>query len=289
MTSKPKYTKDSVTSQDGTIVGYRQLGSGPGLLLMHGGALASQHFMKLGEALQDKFTVYIPDRRGRGLSGPFGDNYGMQREMEDVKAITNQTGAHYIFGLSSGGLIALQAALKIPAIHKAALYEPPLDIDNSVMKLLSFIPDFDRELDEDKLSEATVTMLREFGIYFGVPSWLANLPRTLLVDAFKLYYGIDSKVTGADDVSYSDLVPTFHYDYELVREMQGTLDTFRDVRAEVLLIGGSNSPQFLKDILDVLEKVLANVKRVELKGINHSGPLVSGDPGRVAAELKKFF
>jgi pimeloyl-ACP methyl ester carboxylesterase len=70
------YTTGSVTSKDGTIIGYRQLGSGPGIILVHGAVSSSQLFMKLGAALSDAFTVYIPDRRSRGLSGLFGDNYG---------------------------------------------------------------------------------------------------------------------------------------------------------------------------------------------------------------------
>ena len=36
------------------------------VILLHGGVNASQHMMKLGHALADAFTVYLPDRRGRG-------------------------------------------------------------------------------------------------------------------------------------------------------------------------------------------------------------------------------
>lgn len=284
-----KYTKGYVTSYDGTKIGYRQFGSGPGIILMHGGANASQHFMRLGDFLCDSFTVYIPDRRGRGLSGPFGENYSMEREIEDLDAITKKTGANYIFGLSSGALIALQAALKLPAIKKAALYEPPLDIDGSIMDLLSFVPQFDKEIAEGKLSDATVTMIKDFGIYFGVPSWIAGLPRSVLVGIFKMYYAIDPRITKGDDVSFTVLVPDFHYDYELVRQMQGTLETFKDVDAKVLLIGGSESPQFLKNTFDALEETLPWVERVELHGLSHKGPLVTGNPERVAHELKEFF
>jgi pimeloyl-ACP methyl ester carboxylesterase len=58
------YTKSSVTSKDGTIIGYRQMGSGPGIILLYGGMNASQHFMTLGSALSDAFRVYIPDLVG---------------------------------------------------------------------------------------------------------------------------------------------------------------------------------------------------------------------------------
>src|SRR6476660_7088322 len=94
------YSVHRVMSADSTIIGYRQLGSGPGLILVHGGMMGSQNFMKLGHALADTFTVYIPDRRGRGLSGSHG-NYSLKREAEDMCAVVGKTGATNIFGLSS--------------------------------------------------------------------------------------------------------------------------------------------------------------------------------------------
>jgi len=288
MNNVQKYTKGFVTSKDGTKIGYRQMGSGPGIILMHGGANASQHFMTLGIALSDVFTVYIPDRRGRGLSGSFGENYSMQKEVEDLDAIIKKTGAHNAFGLSSGALILLEAALQLPSLHKAALYEPPLDVDNSIMDILSFMPRFDREIAEGKLADATVTQLKDFGKYF-VPSWITGLPRFLLVLFFKLYYRNEEKNIKDDDVSFTILIPSFHYDYELVFEMKGTLENFKAVSGEVLLIGGSKSPYFLKHTLDELNKVLPNVNRVELEGLGHGGSLDSGKPERVAKELKKFF
>ncbi len=90
--TKQKYTTDSVTSKDGTTIGYRQMGNGQGVILLHGGINASQHLMKLGTLLSDAFTVYIPDRRGRGLSGPIGEDYGIEREDEDLDALLKKQG-----------------------------------------------------------------------------------------------------------------------------------------------------------------------------------------------------
>lgn len=77
MTRAPLFeaVKGRVRSADGTTIGYRCGGSGPGLILVHGGMLASQHFTKLAAALSSDYTVHVPDRRGRGLSGPHGDDY----------------------------------------------------------------------------------------------------------------------------------------------------------------------------------------------------------------------
>jgi pimeloyl-ACP methyl ester carboxylesterase len=286
------YATSSVTSKDGTVIGYRQLGNGPGIILLHGGANASQNYMKLGAALSDAFTVYIPDRRGRGLSGPFGDNYCMQREVEDLDAILKKTDAHNLFGLSTGALIALQAALSLPSIRKAALYEPPLDIDDVIMSLLSFMPRFDEEIAEGKVAEATVTLLKDFGGFFlpaSVQSVLVILPRFLLVRIFRWLFKNDAKNIKGADVPLQVLILTFHFDYQLVAEMKGTLENFKAVPAEVLLLGGSKSPSFLKQTTEALSRVLPNVQHIELQGLSHGAALDGGKPERVAQELRRFF
>jgi pimeloyl-ACP methyl ester carboxylesterase len=84
------YTKSFVASADGTRIGYRQLGSGPGVVLLHGGVNASQHLMRLGSALAEMFTIGIPGRRGRGVSGPIGSDYSLRAEDEDLAALLEQ-------------------------------------------------------------------------------------------------------------------------------------------------------------------------------------------------------
>jgi pimeloyl-ACP methyl ester carboxylesterase len=63
----PIYQRGFATSSDGTIIGYRQLGHGPALILVHGGMKSSQDFMQIAAALSDAFTVYLPDRRNARL------------------------------------------------------------------------------------------------------------------------------------------------------------------------------------------------------------------------------
>jgi len=287
------YTTDSVVSKDGTTVGYRRMGHGPGVMLLHGGANASQSYSKLGAALSDAFTVYIPDRRGRGLSGPFGTNYGMRKEVEDVGALLTKTGAHNVFGLSTGALIALQAALELPSIHKAVINEPPLDVDNSITTMMqSFMPRFDREIADGKVAEAMVTLLKDFGGIF-LPGYLQPVvvitPRIMLVRLFSWVLRRDAEHITGDDVPLRELIKTFHFDYQLVVEMQGTLESFNAVPADVLLLGASNSPAFLKHTLDALEKVIPHVHRVEMQGLPHAAALDGGKPERVAHELRRFF
>jgi pimeloyl-ACP methyl ester carboxylesterase len=119
-------TTGAVVSADGTRIGYRRLGRGPSVILLHGGVNASQHMMKLGRALADAYTVYLPDRRGRGMSGAFGPAYGIQREDEDLAAMVQHTEAECVFGPANGGLFALHGAIGLGQVRKVAAYEPLL-------------------------------------------------------------------------------------------------------------------------------------------------------------------
>ena len=295
MSEKQKYTKGFVTSKDGTTVGYRQMGSGPGIILLHGGGKASQTLMQLGTTLSDEFTVYIPDRRGRGLSGPFGSNYGLQREVEDMDALLKKTGAHYVFGTATGGIIALQSALYLPAIYKAVLYEPPFIVNETELDNFNDIGErYDQYLAEGKLSSAMVTSgelaTKVSGDELQPPyQWVKYMPNIVLRLIFKTILEIDARTIKGDDIKLKDLLPTFHNDVVLVNETKGTIENFKDVSAEVLLLNGSKTFLFLKHSLNALNEVLPHVKRVEIQGIDHAASEdKTGKPEIVAQEIKRF-
>ena len=286
MGNDQKYTKGFVISKDGTTVGYRQMGSGPGLILLHGGISSSQYFMKLGAALSDEFTVYIPDRRGRGLSGPFGDNYSTQREVEDLGAILKKTDAHYIFGASSGGLIALQTSITSQDILKIATYEPLVYADKFEMdKFNASVKHFDNELSEGKDVTAMVDITKADGHPSGV---FYKLPDFIMKIIFKLVLTQDTMRVKGDDVSIEDLMPTLKFDVQLVNETEGKLEKFKNVQAEVLLIGGSKSSLLIKHSLETLEKLLPHCKHIELQGLDHDSAQNYGKPEIIAQEIKQF-
>src|SRR5437879_4439607 len=124
--------------------GYRRFGRGPGLILLHGSMSSGAHHVELARLLEDTFTVYIPDRRGRGLSGPYRSRDELQQELEDVAALLDATGATNLWGLSSGACLALHAARTTPAILKLGIFEPPLLPDRSAAS--AFLRTFDDEM-----------------------------------------------------------------------------------------------------------------------------------------------
>ncbi|HML04536.1 MAG TPA: alpha/beta hydrolase [Methanobacterium sp.] len=291
MSKEQEYTKGFVTSHDGTTVGYRQMGSGPGLILLHGGISSSQYFMKLGTALSDEFTVYIPDRRGRGLSGPFGDNYGLQREVEDMDALLKETGAHYVFGASTGGLIALQSSITLPDIHKIVSYETVVYVNKDEMdRFNDIVRRFDEELSKGKFTTAMVTSL---DVYNKIDpeeksSWLFHLPSLIWKPIFALILEEDERRIKGDDVTLKALMPTLKLDVQLVNETEGKLDNFKNVSAEVLLLGGGKSSIFLKNSLKTLDKLLPQGTCKVVEGLDHDSAQNYGKPEVIAQEIKSF-
>ncbi|MFC0863865.1 alpha/beta fold hydrolase [Sphaerimonospora cavernae] len=122
-----------VTSADGTTIAFDRTGSGPALILVQGGFSDRSHpiWTGMAAALEPHFTVYNYDRRGRGGSGDTLP-YSVDREIEDIAAIIKHAGGEaLVFGGSSGGALALEAAARGLAIGKLAVYEPPYIVDDS--------------------------------------------------------------------------------------------------------------------------------------------------------------
>jgi pimeloyl-ACP methyl ester carboxylesterase len=125
---------NTVTSKDGTTIAFDRSGEGPAIILVGG---AFQHraidpsTARLAELLAPNFTVYHYDRRGRGDSDDTAP-YAVVREIEDLDALIQEAGGSaFIFGMSSGAVLALHATAAGLAITKLALYEPPFIVDDS--------------------------------------------------------------------------------------------------------------------------------------------------------------
>lgn len=123
---------NTVTSKDGTPIAYDQSGQGPALILVVGASARRVDAVSIAAALAPYFTVFAYDRRGRGDSGDTLP-YAVEREVEDIEALIDAAGGSaFVFGHSSGAVLALEAARLLPSkITKLAVYEPPFVIDDT--------------------------------------------------------------------------------------------------------------------------------------------------------------
>lgn len=284
---------ETVTSADGTEIGFRSVGEGPGLLLVQGSMGTIENFTQLAQELSDSFTVHLAERRGRGRSPkPFTDDHSITKDVEDVAALLRATDASYLFGLSSGGVIALQAALTLPAVRKVAVYEPALVFDPA---RTTAAQRFAGEMAKGDIARALVTAMKasEMG-----PSFLARTPTWLLVALTRTLLRREDATAARNGGPryWHELAPTLQYDFAIIQEMSPRWRTFQDIAIPVLLLGGSRSPAYLTAALDALEQILPRSERVELDGLDHGAAWnhhkqqnPRGRPARVAQALRHFF
>ena len=119
---------EKVISKDGTSIAFYKKGQGPVVILVGGGLVDHSENSALFVELSEHFTVINYDRRGRGQSGDTSP-YSVMREIEDIEALIMEAGgSSYLYGISSGGALALEAAAAGLAVEKLAVYETPYNV-----------------------------------------------------------------------------------------------------------------------------------------------------------------
>lgn len=248
----------TVTAEDGTEIAYEREGSGPPLILLHGGSGTHQTWDSLCPHLTDDFTLIVPDRRGRGESGD-ADEYRLEREIGDVRALVDAAdGETTVFGHSYGGLVALAAAERI-AIDRLILYEPAILVDEHRDDDLA-----DRmqgRLDDDRREEAMKLFYQE-GAGISEPERLPFWP---------------------DEVNF-DLLETVIRENYAVEEYE--LPEGHTIDIPTLPLTGEHGPEHLQDAVFTLNETLPESQLVELDGVGHIA--IDSAPGRVATAIRTF-
>ena len=286
----------AVTSADGTRIGYRRFGEGPAVVLLHGGVNASQHMLRLGRALADAFTVVLPDRRGRGMSGPFGPAYGIEREDEDLAAVVEHSGAELVFGPANGALFALHGSIGLPRVRKVAAYEPLLlwggPDDDAVRRMFAVMQ---RLIRGGRPGEGVLSSIRanlDRAVAHGqAPRRAGSAVRAVPtpVGAGLLDLVLRAERPRAGNVPWRELVASLPDELDPVLQTEGTLEQYRRLEAEVLLmVGGATDPMFVRSA-EALHGVLPRSTVLRLPGLNHDSAQTYGKPETIAAAVRLFF
>jgi len=152
---------NAVTSKDGTSIAYERMGSGPAVILVGGGIDDGSENAPLVPELADRFTVINYARRGRGESGNTHP-YAVKREIEDIDALIAEVGGSaHLYGVSSGGALALEAAAAGSAIDRLAVYEVPYSVaDGWPPRWREYRDTLDELLAEDRRGDAIELFMR---------------------------------------------------------------------------------------------------------------------------------
>ena len=248
----------SVRSKDGTAIVYDSVGDGPALILV-GGAFSYRRYkrwVQLAELLAPRFRVISYDRRGRGDSGD-APEYAVEREIEDLDALVRASGgAAHVFGMSSGGVLALRAIAAGVPIRRAVVYQPPFSVDAS-----GHVPPPDfgprlRDLARSGLRGPTASYFMREGM--GAPRVLVGLLRV----ARPIWRNLEA-VAHTLPYDYAVMGDTVH-GKPLAREPWASIET------PTLVVDGGKSPASLRKASDALAELMPNAERRILKGQSHN-------------------
>jgi pimeloyl-ACP methyl ester carboxylesterase len=117
----------TVTSADGSTITYQAFGRGAPVILIGGAFNDRTTMLALAATLAPHVTAVVYDRRGRGDSTDDSKpgEFAVAREIEDLAALIEALGGRAsLFGHSSGGVLALEAANHGLPVGKVAVYEP---------------------------------------------------------------------------------------------------------------------------------------------------------------------
>jgi pimeloyl-ACP methyl ester carboxylesterase len=269
-----------VTSNDGTRIGYSVTGIGPAIVLVDGALCwrASGPSGPLADELQNQFTVYTYDRRGRGESGDTKP-YAVEREVEDLEAIIDAAGGRVaVYAISSGVGLALATAnaLGPDKITKMVLYEFPILTDDS----RQVDPNYAQKMDDLIARGDNAGAVKHFmqkGV--GIPAFGIFMMR--LMGMFK---------------KLAPVGPTLAYDTRLVTPFwtyhTPPMSVWANATMPALVIGGGKSPPWMQHAQVAVAKALPHGKHATLDGQNHMvaataiGPMIKAfitDQERMAA------
>jgi pimeloyl-ACP methyl ester carboxylesterase len=248
---------ERATSEDGTTIAFDRSGEGPPIVLV-GGALSDRAVTApLAGHLAPRFTVISYDRRGRGDSGDTAP-FAVEREVEDLEAVIQEAGGSaFVFGHSSGGVLALEATRALPdSLTKLALYEPPFVIDGSRPPLPA---DFVTRLQELTSSDRRDEALEYF---------LVNGPWVPIEV-------VETMRREPPWPSLEALAHTLAYDGAIMEGlMSGSpapLGRWASVATPTLVMDGGESPEWQRNAVRALVAVLPHAHRRTLDGQDH-GP-----------------
>ena len=108
--------RHSVTAPDGVSIGLLTAGTGPALLLVHGGMGRIERWAPMWEPLTERWRVTAMDRRGRGSTGD-AEPYAISKEYDDIAAVAASLAAEEggpvdVFAHSYGATCTLGAAAR---------------------------------------------------------------------------------------------------------------------------------------------------------------------------------
>ncbi|MFD9422065.1 MULTISPECIES: alpha/beta fold hydrolase [unclassified Streptomyces] len=255
---------DTTLSADGTPIAYRRQGDGPPVVLVGGALSTAATEAALAALLAPRFTVVTYDRRGRGASGD-GGGYAVRREIEDLTAVADAVGGRVsVFGMSSGGALALEAQAAGLPVDLLAVYEPPYTPGPSgLLHKARRTARLHRLLSTGDLGGAVELFLSATGVEAGTIARMRRAP---------LWQGLES------------VAHTLAYDDALLGDGTVPAERFAAVTARTMVVCGGFSPLQARNAARTLADAVPRARHRTL-----TGQMREVAPQVIAPVLAEFF
>jgi len=255
----------SVISKDGTSIAFDKSGEGPAVIMISGALTSRSANAPLATALEPHFTVFNYDRRGRGDSGNTAP-YSVEREVEDIEALIDEVGGSvFVFGISSGAALALEAAAHGLKITKLALYELPFIVDpNGLRPPADHITQFTEMISSGRREDAVKFFMTKV---VGMPAEAVAPIRD--ASAWPALEG---------------LAHTLVYDAIIMGDYSLPTEKIASIKVPTIVIDGEKSDVRLRHAAQAVAETLSNAQHRTLKGQTHDAA-----PDVLAPVLVEFF
>lgn len=258
---------ERIQSSDGTAIAFDRSGEGPPVIFVPG---LFQHraidpgTAELAALLAPRFTVFHYDRRGRGDSGDTAP-YAVEREVEDLGALIDAAGGSAaLYGMSSGGALALEAAARGLAVTKLAVYEPPFtDDDGRIDPSPELAEGVAALVAEGRSGDAVALFMTSAGMSAEAVEQMRHAP---------FWAGLES------------VAHTMPYDLTLMGDTTLLSERAPSVAVPTLAIDGGASPPWGRLSADAVAAAVPGTERQTLEGQTHE---VASDV--LAPVLAEFF
>jgi pimeloyl-ACP methyl ester carboxylesterase len=265
---------ERITARDGALIVLHSTGTGPGIVVVHGGGVTIDVYRRLAAALADRFTVHLYNRRGRADAAPRSEPYTIDQDIDDLAAVLEHTGAGNVIGHSSGGLIAFQAALRLP-LDRLALYDPAISIDGVFPTAW-----LDPAREALRVGD-TARALAIMGAGTNTQTAASKLPLGIQTVICRVFLRTRIGRT------MGDLLSITLDESDQVRAHDGPADQYAGVTAEALLACGADGPPYYAEVNDALARVLPRARTLRIPRSGHDA--INRARPRLVDPLTAFF